>query len=206
VLRLCERAILLNQGRVVSIGPTHEVVRAYLESDLGRTSERRWDDPSSAPGDEVVRLRSIRVVPARGGRGDEVDIREPIDIEVEYWSAGPAAPRPSVNLLLFNSEGVCLFTVSEFSSEGWRTMPRRPGLIRSTCRIPGNFLAEGRVTVNVNVATYNPNHDHASEADAIAFQVVDRTEGDGVRGEHAGEWPGVMRPMLDWTVEFTPDP
>jgi lipopolysaccharide transport system ATP-binding protein len=45
ILRLCEQAILLDHGRVIAAGPTQEVVRAYLESDLGRTSERRWDDP-----------------------------------------------------------------------------------------------------------------------------------------------------------------
>ena len=205
VLRLCEKAILLDHGRLVTADLTHAVVRAYLESDLGRTSERRWDDPARAPGDEVARLRSVRVVPARGeGRGDEIDIREPIDVEVEYWRAGSGNLRPAANFLIFNDEGVCLFTSSEFHSEGWRTMPLGPGFVRSTCRIPGNFLAEGRMTLNVNIATYNPNHDHASEADAVAFQVVDRTEGDGVRGEHIYEWPGVLRPMLDWTVEWRP--
>jgi lipopolysaccharide transport system ATP-binding protein len=204
MLRLCEQAILLDHGRVVTAGPTQGVVRAYLESDIGRTSERRWD-PETAPGDDVARLRSIRVVRAQGGRGDEVDITEPIDLEVEYWVAGYEDRRPSVNIHLFNGEGICLFAVSDNSSEGWRRIPSRPGLVHSTCRIPGNFLAEGRVTANVAVATYNPTHGHAVELDAIAFQVVDRTEGDGVRGDYAGEWPGVVRPMLDWTVDWVPE-
>jgi lipopolysaccharide transport system ATP-binding protein len=39
ILRLCDRAILLDHGRVVTDGPTHDVVRTYLESDLGRTGE-----------------------------------------------------------------------------------------------------------------------------------------------------------------------
>jgi lipopolysaccharide transport system ATP-binding protein len=206
MLRLCERAVLLDHGRVVTAGPTHDVVRAYLESDLGRTSERRWDNPSTAPGDDVARLRSVRVVRAQGGRGDEVDITEPLDIEIEYWSAASGDLRPSVNVHVFNGEGICLFAVDDSSNAGWRSIPRRPGLVRSTCRIPGNFLAEGRVTLNVAVATYNPTHGHAVELDAIAFQVVDRTEGDGVRGTYAGEWPGVVRPMLDWTVDWFPDP
>jgi lipopolysaccharide transport system ATP-binding protein len=42
---------------------------------------------------------------------------------------------------------------------------------------------------------------HAEEQDAVAFQVADRTTGDGVRGEYVGDWPGVVRPMLRWTVE-----
>src|ERR1035437_6336284 len=137
MLRLCEQAILLDHGRVVTAGPTHAVVRAYLESDLGRTSERSWDAPSTAPGDDVARLRSIRVVPAQGGQGDEVDITEPLDIEIQYWSAGLGDLRPSVNVHVFNGEGICLFAVDDSSNAGWRSIPRHPALIGSTCRIPG---------------------------------------------------------------------
>ncbi|MEO7296341.1 MAG: polysaccharide ABC transporter ATP-binding protein, partial [Candidatus Limnocylindria bacterium] len=125
MLRLCERAILLDQGAVVAAGPTHEVVRVYLESDLGRTSERRWDDPSTAPGNEIARLRSVRVIPTHGGRADEVDVSESIDIEVEYWSAGPADLRPTVNLAAFNDEGICIFTVTDQSNEQARSIPAR---------------------------------------------------------------------------------
>ena len=40
----------------------------------------------------------------------------------------------------------------------------------------------------------------------MAFQVVDRTESNGVRGEYAGShWPGVVRPLFDWDVKFQPD-
>src|SRR5688572_7576312 len=34
----------------------------------------------------------------------------------------------------------------------------------------------------------------------ISFEVVDHSEGDGVRGEYSNEWPGVVRP-LEWALE-----
>src|SRR5664280_645129 len=97
MLRLCQRAVLLDHGEVITAGPTHEVVRTYLESDLGRTSERRWDDISTAPGDDVARLRSVRVVTTQGKPADEVDVREPIDVEVEYWNVHAGDLRPSAH-------------------------------------------------------------------------------------------------------------
>jgi len=204
MLRLCQQAILLDHGRIITAGPTHAVVRTYLETDAGRTSERRWDDPSAAPGDDVARLRSVRVVTTQGRPADEVDVREPIDIEVEYWRVSAGDLRPSVHFQMFNDEGVCLFGVSDFLAPGWHSRPQARGLVRSTCRVPGNFLAEGRMTLTVTICTYNPLHDHAVERDAVAFQVVDRSEGDGVRGVHVGEWPGVVRPMFEWKVEPVP--
>jgi lipopolysaccharide transport system ATP-binding protein len=205
MLRLCEQAILLDHGSVVTAGPTHEVVRAYLDTDMGRTSARHWTDPATAPGDSVARLRSIRVVSGQGGRGDELDIRQPVDLEVVYWSDDPGSFRPFVNVHFFNDEGTCLFISHDTADRAWRQSPRARGLVRATVRIPGNFLAEGRVTVTVAVSSMNPTVVHALEHDAIAFQIVDRSDGDGVRGEYAHEWPGVVRPMLDWNVVWSPE-
>lgn len=199
VLRLCTRAILLDRGRIVTAGPTHEVVRTYLETDLGSTSERRWANAQEGPGDSVARLKAIRVVNA-GSSAEEIDIREPVDIEVDYWSEDPGSRRPFVNLHLFNDEGVCLFITSDSNNRNWRDAPRRAGVVRATVRIPGNFLAEGRVVVTAAVSSINPTAIHAIERDAVAFQVVDRSTGDAVRGDWTGDLPGVVRPMLDWTV------
>jgi lipopolysaccharide transport system ATP-binding protein len=201
ILRLCSRAIVLEHGRVVTDGPTHEAVRMYLESDLGRSSERRWTDQGLAPGDEVANLKSVRVLPVGGGSAEEVEIRQPIDIEVEYWRGKIGSLRPSVNLAFYNDEGVCLFISNDWQGRAVHDADGKPGIVRSTCRIPGNFLAEGRVIVTVAVSTFNPATAHALERDAVAFQVVDRSQGDGVRGDSTNEWPGVVRPMLDWHTE-----
>jgi lipopolysaccharide transport system ATP-binding protein len=201
ILRLCTRAILLDHGRIVTEGPTHDAVRLYLESELGTSSERRWTDPASAPGDDVARLRSVRVVPVDGGSADEIDIRQPVDIEVEYWTSAADDLRPSANLAFYNDEGVCLFISNDWEGREVLEAGKGPRIVRSTCRIPGNFLAEGRVLVTAAVSTFNPAVAHALERDAVAFQVVDRSHGDGVRGEATNEWPGVVRPMLAWRTE-----
>jgi homopolymeric O-antigen transport system ATP-binding protein len=202
VLRLCRKAVLLDGGQVAAIGPSHEVVRAYMESDVGRTSERRWDDPATAPGGDVAKLHSIRVFPTAGGPGDEIDIREPISIEVQYW-AGRGAPTPLiVNVDAFNDDGVCIFALSDEAGASKLGPRRETGLVRSICSIPGNFFSEGRVTLNVAVVSHDPRIGHAVELDAVAFQVVDRSEGDGARGTSGADWPGVVRPKFDWSVHW----
>jgi lipopolysaccharide transport system ATP-binding protein len=39
---------------------------------------------------------------------------------------------------------------------------------------------------------------HVHERDAVAFQVVDSLEGGSARGDYAGAFPGVVRPLLKW--------
>ena len=202
LLRLCPRLLLLDHGRVIADGPAQQVMRTYLESGLSSAAERTWGSPGEAPGDGVARLRSVRVLTGEGETSDEADIRHPVGIEVEYWHlAEDPGIRPSVNLHCYNEDGVCLFVTNDFNNRAWWRSDRRPGVVRATCWIPGNFLAEGRVFVNAVVSTYNPTEVHAQENEAVSFQVVDRSSGDGARGEYTGDWPGVVRPMFDWDVD-----
>lgn len=206
VLRLCDRVILLDAGGVVADGAAQQVIRTYLDSELGSAAERQWEDPNKGPGDDLVRLNSVRVL-AADSVTEEVDIRRPMDLEVRYWQlAAEHDLRPSAQLHFTNEDGVLLFISRDAVNIRWRQSPRRPGLVTTTCRIPGNFLAEGRIYVMVAVTSINPTRVHVLEKDVVSFQVVDRSQGDGVRGEWASEYPGVVRPMLDWSITVQTHP
>jgi hypothetical protein len=114
--------------------------------------------------------------------------------------SGEAGFRPFANLHFFDAEGTYLFITSDSNSMEWRRRPRRRGLVRSRCRIPGNFFAEGGVFITAAVSSLEPTVVHAIEHDAVAFHVFDASEGDGVRGEWVGDLPGVVRPMFEWDV------
>jgi lipopolysaccharide transport system ATP-binding protein len=201
VLRLCSRVILLNRGRLAADGMAQTVTRSYLQSETNSPAERMWPDGPGAPGDSVARLRRARVLDGQGRVADSLDIRSPIFIEVEYQNL-QSVLRPTAILHLINQDGVCLFATNEFNNPAWKERPLKSGLVRATCRIPGNFLAEGTIYVLVAVGSYNPNVLHAIEREAISFQVIDRSEADGARGIFSGEWPGVLRPLLEWDVEY----
>jgi lipopolysaccharide transport system ATP-binding protein len=201
VTRLCSRAVLLDQGRVVRDGNSAEVVHHYLHGGaMHGAAVREWPSVETAPGDDVARLRAVRVLDEEGRPSPQVDIRRPVRIEVDFWNLRPAE-NPSVNLHLFNEEGTCLFITCDYTSAAWKTGPRDTGLVRSTCTIPGNFLSEGPVTVLAAVSSYRRVTVHAIERDAVAFTVVDRSEGDGMRGPYAGPMPGLLRPRLDWKLD-----
>jgi lipopolysaccharide transport system ATP-binding protein len=204
VLRLCPRTVLLNEGRLLADGPTSAVVRSYLESGSGSSAVRVWDSLETAPGDDQVRLRAVRVRDDSGMVTETIDIRRQMSVEIEYWHLGSATV-PSANLHFYNDDGVCLFVSSASSNPAWQGVAPKLGVCRSICRIPGNFLAEGRITVLAAVSSFNPTVIHALERDAVSFQIVDNSEGDGVRGEFVNEWPGVVRPMLEWTIEHRGD-
>ena len=200
ITRLCRRAILLDEGKVVQDGLSQEVVRRYLQSDNGTSAFRSWPDPSKAPGNDIVRLNSVRVTTDEGATAADIDIRRPFGIEMEYIVHKPGYVLvPIYNL--FNQEGVLLFQTSD-QNPVWRHSARHPGRYKSTVRIPGNFLAEGTVIVSAAIGTMDSFVLHVHERDAVAFQVVDSMEGNSARGDYGGSIPGVIRPLLNWTDEY----
>jgi lipopolysaccharide transport system ATP-binding protein len=203
ITRLCERTILLDEGRVLQDGPSHQVVGAYLSSGLGTMAVRAWPDPAKAPGNEVSRLYAVRVRTEDGRITDAVDIRQKVGIEMEYEVFKPGY-KLMPHFVLYNQEGVLAF-VSIDQDPTWRRRPRPAGHYVSTGWIPGNLLSEGMMVVGVVMGTVDRRGIHFVERDAVAFQVVDSMDGDSARGDWAGTMPGVVRPLLEWTTEFSPD-
>jgi lipopolysaccharide transport system ATP-binding protein len=201
ITRLCPRAILLDEGAIVADGPAHEVVGSYLRSGLGTTAAREWPDAAPAPGDDIVRLRAVRVK-QDGVVSAGVDIRRPVGLEIEYVVL-QGGHRLVPNFHVLNQDGIYAFVTSEVDS-AWYGRARPEGTYVATAAIPGNFLAEGTYIVQAAISTLDPVRVHVHERDAVAFEVIDSLAGDSARGNYGGPFPGVVRPLLRWQTAFTP--
>lgn len=199
VAQLCDRAIWLDGGRIVREGGASEIVAEYLQSGFGSGSRKEWPDLGTAPGGELVRLRSVRVVQGHEENG-AVDVRKPVGIEIRFRVLGHGdAVFPKIKV--YDSRGNVAFNAMD-TSERWLE-PSAPGEYVTTAWIPGNYLNEGLTTVDVSIATLGAPKllPHASGRSAVAFHVQDPAEGDSARGLFTGQWQGVVRPMLEWTTE-----
>jgi lipopolysaccharide transport system ATP-binding protein len=204
VSRLCPRAIFLDRGRVVGDGPARRVVNDYLSASWRAGAERAWDDEREAPGDDVVRLRRVRVCDERGETTAAADISRPVGIEITYRVFVPGhvlAPRVE----LYNEEGAHVFTSHDAGAE-WRRRPRPAGLYASTAWVPGNLLSEGSLLAYASVVSHFPSTAlHAEERDGVAFEVIEAQGGAATaRGDYVGPIPGAVRPLLEWTTRAEP--
>ena len=201
--RLCERTILLEEGKLIKDAPSHQVVSAYLNSGFGTTAVREWSDPERRPGRDIARLCAVRVRGQDGKFSDAVDIREPVGIEMEYEVLKPGyILMPHWHFV--NEEGINIFSAND-TDVAWRRRPRPTGRYVSTILIPGNLLAEGTVFVDAALTTLNPDLHQFTERQTVAFQVIDTLEGDSARGDWAGRMKGVVRPLMQWRTQFSPN-
>ena len=198
VSRLCDRAILIDEGRIVRDGKSEEVVAEYLQTTAGAGSSRAWP-LEEAPGDDVVRLRSVRVVDADGETTDYVDVRRPVGVEVGFTVLEHGPPvLPKIKLV---TGGNIAFNAMDTDAR-WHE-PSPPGDYVATAWIPGNLLNEGLITVDAAVCSIDSPklHHHVSVHEAVSFHVQDPHEGDSSRGTFTGQWRGVVRPLLEWTAD-----
>lgn len=199
---LCKRVALLDGGRLVKVGLAKNVIDYYLGGTQGQSAaERAWQDVGKAPGDATLRLKSVRIVNTKGKVVTNIDIREPVRIEIEYWNL-IKGPRRLVEIVVRNEEGIVLFQSFDLHSEGHFSIAPA-GVIKSTCFIPGNFLTDGRLSIDVNVGTRIPApYFHIIEPNAVSFVIEDSFKRNGVRGDWSGSWQGVIRPFLKWNREI----
>ena len=136
VAQLCDRVILLERGVVVVDGPSTEVVAQYLQMGHGSTSAQEWPDLASAPGDDLVRIRRVRVVDEDGSRTDTADVRRPVGIEIAVTVLRQGEPIfPKIKL--FDGKGEVAFNAMD-TSPRW-SEARPPGDYVATAWIPETF-------------------------------------------------------------------
>lgn len=196
---LCQRAILLEAGQVVADGNPDDVIRQYLTTARGDGGEIVWADAAQAPGNDDVRLASVRLrQPHQPLPVADVDVGREISVIVEY---DRLVPGDELSCLLSLKDHVGTTVLMSSSAKPLSAAGSSPtqavGRYRVACVIPANLLNEGRYAVTVQIGR-GLNHPLATAEDCLSFHVHDTSD---QRGLSTSAWPGVVRPHLDWRTE-----
>lgn len=182
---------------MVEEGRSEDVVADYLQLQATSVHEQVWDHPASAPGNEVVRLHRVWVEADHRSCDGGMPREAPLTIGVEYWHLDPTA-QLHITLQVYVEQQVVAFTTGSCIDPRWQEFAQRPGLLRSTCRIPARLLNTGQHRVKVLVVRDRSRAIYTLE-DALSFEVVETA---GRSGGWFGKEPGVVLPRLPWTNEY----
>lgn len=191
VTELCERAILLQDGRVAMDGNAEKVVSSYLSADTKASGVWERSEGDEAPDDRDVVFRWARIV----GEGDEtqelVSYASDFRVEIAYDVRRPV--RDLAVLYGIESHRGLIWQSWDTDSTNLRGRTREPGSYVSTCVVPGGLLKPGRYAMNlcahVPGARIIEVHERALMFDVSAI-------GYGFSPDRGG----TLTPELDWTV------
>jgi lipopolysaccharide transport system ATP-binding protein len=139
IQRLCSRALLLQQGRLVAQGAPNKVIETYLA--------RYFSNPLPGPqtyGDKLC-LRELRVMQDGYDVGEFVDNRRPVQVHLRYDVLQPVRGL-LMGFDVFAGDGTRLYRTYDLEVAGMDE--RQPGSYCSTWELPadaflpGNFYLE----------------------------------------------------------------
>lgn len=185
VKTLCDRAVLMSQGTVKSIGPTESIATEYvkLNSEHMRTGFRH-DIPEAAPGNDKIRVVAAGINPSL------VNITDEIKVSFQLLNRS-GSPDLKVSFDLVNSNEQIVF------STGTSARSTADGMCTVRCIIPGQFLNDDIYSIWF----YCFADDMAPLAlvrDMLSFEVVDKARDYA----YLGKINGVVRPVLNWETNI----
>ncbi|MFC5269475.1 ABC transporter ATP-binding protein [Adhaeribacter terreus] len=189
VKNLCDKALWLNQGTMQTFGGVSEVVNQYLSTTQQARHCQSWQTADTAPGNELVRLKHVELIPQLCEMDAPLDIRTPLIVKFQFWNLQNNV-NLSVGLHLFTSAGECIFDVpspSQFYEKG---------IIEGTCEIPGNFLNDGAYYISL-IVVQNTSVALFTFEECLLFELED------YRGDIQwyGKWWGAVRPKLPFQLK-----
>jgi len=201
IASLCNRCILLNEGRIQTTGNPGEVIANYQYSGQSSPAFVDYTNTSKKPGDNMGTLLSGWVENESGERSLNVMINQPFRICMRYRVLKDVPKTPYPNFHLFDSQGQYVFVTSPSDLD--HKKPFKAGEYLAVCEIPANFLNDGLFSVGLALTfTHSGIHVSFDEKLALVFNVSDPMDGVPTRvSGYGGRMPGIIRPVLKWTLE-----
>ena len=184
---LCNRAILLDGGRIAVAGETGMVIEKYLHRADKNILERNWEKSKRPPGNKSIKLLSARIIPKLSVGQTVIDVNTPMDVEFRFENYLPNQVI-NLSLVLWTSKKECVFnTISEIKKLS-------PGTHRAVCHFPGGLLNDNSYYIQI-MFVKDTSRGYFDMDDILSFDVHDNRD----MGNWYGKWIGAVRPKLDFT-------
>jgi lipopolysaccharide transport system ATP-binding protein len=194
----CSKAILLDKGELKKTGTVSEVSSEYISRITKTASSQIWDE-KERPGNDVVRLCSVRIIDESGTTKENFKINERIGIKMEYQ----VLERGHTLWLghnVYDDKGINIFDTHSVSADLYRK-PHERGLFSAVVWIPDNLLNTGNYIISTAIFNHLERIIYLHEKDILLFSVHDVFESETARGMSPGNFPGIIRPLLNWTIK-----
>ncbi len=193
VRNLCDRTLYVESGKLVSDGPTHAVIRNYLTGGDVRRTVRAWHDAGSRPGDEMFKLKAVKILDGNGTSLPIFRTSESIRIQIEF-DLGELIPELGVGFDLLSADGAMLFRSYHYDDEPEKWPKLALGHNCLECVIPPCMLNGGEYVIRLCVLQQDVKW-ILNGSPEIAFEV----EFDHARSPFYFKLRrGVIAPVLQW--------
>jgi len=193
IQQLCPRTILIADGYIMLDDNSENVVSIYLSRGREQKSGVRDYEGVTAPGDDYVRLKAIRIMNELEHVATMFKINESISIEIEFTVLQQISNFHTY-IRVFTQEGILAFGSGDWDDDNVEISRLLPGRYLTRCVISGNLLNRGSYSLTVMGQIPHARYVFV-ENNVLGWKIL---ELDGAGGAISMNRPGVFRPKLKW--------
>lgn len=187
---LCTRVISMQNGSICGDGNPTKVISEYLQSSSFSEREISFDSIHDAEGNENIRILYAAVENASASnKKDVIDVTSDIDFRMKIVNQ-TNQERISIGYDLRTIKGDIVF------GSGGKFDCNIGKIIEISCRIPASFLNDDVYQIHVYFHTDAMSILYSDE-ELLTFEIKDIKRESG----YLGKINGVVRPLLDWTID-----
>lgn len=193
VAKLCHRSILLNDGHIVRIGATSEVIMHYMGSISNSEAELVFPYTSH----KKIQIRRLKLLDDKMNPGTELDRNHSFQVFIEYEVRQRTAGA-HLAVMLDKPDGTPICRSADIDLAPGGMIDRIPGHYRATVEFPGNLLNAGLYQIRVGIGKYGGElYDHS---DGFILRLLDSGSFASL-GADGHQRPGVLAIPLTWKTE-----
>lgn len=197
VRTLCNKVLLMENGKIAAFGDTSEMIGKYMEGvEVKGDMSREWPDVMHAPQNSISTLKKVSLCDVSGRPLQEIFTNIQFDIQIEFIVKVPGST-VGITLIVYDGEGNCVFSSINNNDDHWYGKPMPVGSYMTICKIPPNYFNNGWFSISINM--FGKNYSEPKmENDVLRFHIQDSFE---IRGDYHGEYCGCVRPCLGWSTQ-----
>ncbi len=185
IRNVCNRALVLDKGRIIALGDTESVLASYVKLSRDQFLGNDFSHQAVLPGNENIRIVRVELIPKYLNQFHVIDVRTELSIHFEFIYQPEDAGDLMVILQVFKNSGELIF---ELASPNYDF---KNGSIKGNSVIPGNFLNDGLYYISLAFVKNSLTRLYYYES-CLSFDVEDYKDS----GNIYGKWSGIVRPAF----------
>ncbi|MFQ6610989.1 MAG: polysaccharide ABC transporter ATP-binding protein [Fidelibacterota bacterium] len=222
IVKFCDKAILMSNGKITSLGDPQEIIIEYVEKILNQSSDgirrkskltsanqdpenfdstgaiplvKNWDENDKPPGNDYIKILQISVKSVPVMTGSQLSTDDDIEINIRYKHEKDNSCIDIAFVLLDESLNRIFASSPAITNSTLSSVS--VGYFSAVCKIPKNFLNQGLFSLNI-IAILNRNEIIYKHQNLFHFRV---RLSDIHKNGSLNLTPGPIRPHLQWDVD-----
>lgn len=184
---LCNKAIVLDEGKGLEFQTTKDAISHYLSNSKSQTKVS-WEK-NNRPGNNKVKINYASITP---NNGEILYISEEVNFEINFENFVENASL-DLTLELINEQGIKVFHVGTIFT---KNKSSKKGLYLVKTKIPKDLLNSGYYSINI-IFGENSRYALFGMLSILTFDLQDSSS-----FENMNKRPGIIKPNLEWSSKL----